>query len=939
MTMLNIKSFRLFGSFICPRCSTPCYSTCCGTTTTTAYGPELVDSKRPRKRKKQSKKEEEIHATMADSGVKQDNMSIGKPSMEQTDGSSPDQETNVGWSDVKETEEISYRAGLNLENAISVESPAADLAHFLSRPVLIHRQTWPAGGYNPFSLFAWQEYLSDARVREKLSLFKLLRATLKVKIVINATPFHYGLSFVGVRPMINTNNTSNILPSSTGSIINFTKSGSTKSWQGGRTFFSQRPHVFINPRTQSESTITWPFFAMAPFIDLVNDTNPGRDLGCLEVWIINQLEMSNAGTDPVQFSMFAWLEDVKLVGIDVFATATAGDEYAGNGVVSGPATAIARFAARFSGDSFIGRLARATEIGSSAVGSIASLFGFSDPPIIDKQTIITQIQGGKMPNTTGYEPLVKLSLDPKQELSIDPGLVDLPARDELSFDYIWKREALLVSDFWLTSSTGHLFGCSVHPGLGAILDAAFFTDLNANCKAVTPMNGVAQLFKYWRGSLVFRIQVVCSQMHRGRLLLTYTPTAESVVPGSPDLNSYYSHVIDISEQADVSFEVKWTQKTMWREVRHINTTDSDKEVCLGTDRHLEIPDRFCNGRIDLWVQNSLTAPDASATVPFNIWVRAGDDFDVMSPDDDWNLLSYSNDGGLYPIPEATSGDIVATMADSGYVKQDCDDTPNHECAMILNDNFSSVNTQVLFNTYGGEQIRSVRTLMKRWVPYNTYVAEFDGTNNVQSYSIFQPNFPIGRALLPYGSSGTDQSTTSSIVFQTHIRWFCQAYVATKGGVRHMFSSLSSTGRPMYHAFRIPDAYTRNINETTNEIVGTPINSRLFLMGANPNMSIEQGCSAIQTFMSRDSDLFLYEMPYYAPVRCSLIHQDAQAGSLTIEAQEMYAAHKVLVEEPTSPSGDTGNIVLRQYISAGEDLQFHFFYGFPLVYVQPLPDAP
>ena len=137
-----------------------------------------------------------------------------------------------------------------------------------------------------------------------------------------------------------------------------------------------------------------------------------------------------------------------------------------------PATVLTGMATKLTDTPVIGKWARATAIGAGAVKNIASLFGFSNPAIIDKQCMMTQNQLGRMCQTSGEDPVVKLSLDPKNELCIDPGTVGLGSDDEMSFMNIAQREGLIYSFPWTTTgdqSDGHLFGTRVSPSVAPLV--------------------------------------------------------------------------------------------------------------------------------------------------------------------------------------------------------------------------------------------------------------------------------------------------------------------------------------------------------------------------------------------------------------------------------------------------------------------------------------
>lgn len=93
-------------------------------------------------------------------------------------------------------------------NPIASQGATANtsLAKFLSRPTLIDTRTWSTAdlvGYSGSTIEPWFLFLNNAVIKQKLTNYAFLRARLCVKVVINATPFHFGLMRVAYQPNVN----------------------------------------------------------------------------------------------------------------------------------------------------------------------------------------------------------------------------------------------------------------------------------------------------------------------------------------------------------------------------------------------------------------------------------------------------------------------------------------------------------------------------------------------------------------------------------------------------------------------------------------------------------------------------------------------------------------------------------------------------------------
>jgi hypothetical protein len=116
------------------------------------------------------------------------------------------------------------------------------------------------------------------------------------------------------------------------------------------------------------------------------------------------------------------------------------DEYSTtSGTISGPAMAVAGYSRYFENIPFIGSFARATNIGATAVASIAKLFGYSNPPMIDDVHPFQPKSFHAFANVETRMPIDKFCVDPKNEVTIDNTVCDIDPIDPLSFKNTYER--------------------------------------------------------------------------------------------------------------------------------------------------------------------------------------------------------------------------------------------------------------------------------------------------------------------------------------------------------------------------------------------------------------------------------------------------------------------------------------------------------------------
>jgi hypothetical protein len=140
-------------------------------------------------------------------------------------------------------------------------------------------------------------------------------------------------------------------------------------------------------------------------------------------------------------------------------------------------------------------------------------------------------------------------------------------------------------------------------------------------KVASPIEYFARDFNYWAGSLVYAIDVVASQMHTGRLMLSYHPNLTSAqIPGfTMDMaTQQYFVSFDLDKgKGCVVASTPYLYKSPFRVVTPFAgdlPTSFDVNQCYG-------------GIVALWVMNPLRASTTvSQKVDINIYKVAGKDF-------------------------------------------------------------------------------------------------------------------------------------------------------------------------------------------------------------------------------------------------------------------------------------------------------------------------
>jgi len=668
----------------------------------------------------------------------------------------------VGFLDTTE----SSRGGMaSILDPTAIQDATQDcgLAEFLSRPVQIYQSTWLESDsvgvdvtFNPWSLF-----FSNAIIQRKLTNYAFLRCDLKLKIMVNASPFYYGAKMITYQPMTTFNPSTIVTDTSLGHLIPY----------------SQRPHVWIYAQNNEGAEMTLPFLYHQQWLPTI-DASQFANMGSITTVNYTTLQSANgvSGTG-IPITVYAWAENVQLSGPSI-GLMLQSDEYSDK-PVSTIASAVAAAAGKLTRVPYIGPFMTATRMGAGTIASIASKFGFSNPPVISN---VEPYRPSPYPNLASTEisfPMSKLTLDPKNEVSIDPRVCGVSPIDELEISSLVGKESYLTSCTWNASDAADtiLFNSGVSPNLYGI--TAYPGITGAQTIQMTPMAWVSQLFSYWRGDIIFRIRPICSQFHRGRLRVIWDPaggSSQNIANTAATQAACFNEIIDLSKDTNVEFRIPYNQALAWCQNFSVNT--QNWTTSNSTANFLHSPG-FTNGSLVMKIVNSLTGPVASTNISVLISVRAADNV-VFSAPADLNARQF------YPfIPQS-----------SPY-----ESTP---CETIIPGNSTGGNNDNIFLVNMGEKVLSVRQLLRR--TSLSFSDTFATGSTSGALATFQQNYnrmpppagfdPNGR----YSAKALSDGTTVKLYGWCTIHpitWVSAAFVGYRGSINWVCAPVSGTLAPIH----------------------------------------------------------------------------------------------------------------------------------------------
>jgi len=777
----------------------------------------------------------------------------------------------------------------------------ATLGSWFSRPIKIAEYQWEVDSpffqrFNPWTLF-WE----NERNIEKIKNYHLLRSTLHIKILINGNAFYYGRAIAAYEPLSPIDNTS-----------------PKRTWvPEDRIRGSQRMHVYLNPTTSQGGSLELPFFW--PKNNWVVSQNDWRDMGEIVLASFNNLRHANAGTEPINISIMAWAENVKFAiptrsvpipttRISIPEAGKEKDEHEQN-VISRPATNVARAAGALSDVPVIGPYAKATQIGADAVAQAAKMFGLSAPNNLN-YSIFEPRAKHSIAVTDTKQSANKVTVDSKQELTIDPRTTGIREDDELPIASIAGRESYLATFVWtLQDQSGlHLWNARVDPGLKA---------RNGNEWHFPACATAALPFQYWRGTMRFRFQVVASEYHKGRLRIVYDP---KIGGGTSEYNTHYSTIHDIAESKDFTVDVGWGQDVPYRQSIGWENTGEYGILPITTNP------LHGNGVISVYVLNKLSVPSATnSQVQVNVFISALDDFEVAAPDDKMSYLKFRP-----PVSIPESGTVPENdNDDQGAPVEDPPPIDTMGDAML-----DKPSTTMVFM---GETIASFRTLLKR--AYKSELRLVTEPTSTALYKISRGSFPT------YGGFITGQNPRSGSMLTTFLdgrvynaslttlmNYLGRAFLGWRGSTRWTVdtSTVHLTGQVegvsdtwnsiSFHLARRND-FTLSQQIAMIESVSPPNVAQAF-------NEVDRGldCYGMHIGNTAVNPIQTVEVPYLQNDRFKYTFLDDNYETTTNGP-----GWDCSFMMPNSSFFDSS--FLKLYVSAGEDFNFFFFNGMPPVYYE------
>jgi len=266
---------------------------------------------------------------------------------------------------------------------------------------------------------------------------------------------------------------------------------------------------------------------------------------------------------------------------------------------------------------YVGPYAIASSMISRGIGNLAALFGWSVPNMYVQPGRMRNDAFQNAANVIGYDTGKRITLDPKQEITVDPrscGSIE----DEMSISYINSIDSLLDQFTWPSAATplqSPIWNCMVTPRANTVtaFGGGFVTQPSALGFAAAP-------FFWWRGDIIYRFEIVCSKFHRGKLAVYFEPNVsqEVIIDANLETNKQFIYIVDLQETQEFEICVNWAFPRPWAQV----CGDLLSRHAVGSE--FTTPTQFwdfANGYIGVTPLTALQSPTAD-DITINVYIRS-----------------------------------------------------------------------------------------------------------------------------------------------------------------------------------------------------------------------------------------------------------------------------------------------------------------------------
>nr|QKN89029.1 MAG: polyprotein [Riboviria sp.] len=642
------------------------------------------------------------------------------------------------------------------------------------------------------------------------------------------------------------------------------------------------PHIILDAGFSNSGVINLPFVHMNTYFNSVAN-RPWQSLGRLILVVFNKLSSATSSSQSIGYTGWISYDNCELhqpcyahqVEFPTVGVKKLTQIFAQAGVEG-----LVKHALPLITDLVAPGASGLTNMIGDVIGGTSDMDKPTDPVEISRwvPNATTSLSMG-----TGLDKSSRLCLNNGSYTVGDADLVST-TRDDMDLLEISKIPTRLTTLSWTDStSTGTILAkIPICPNVYTKKTDSSAVSPAVNVMTPTMLAYIARGFKFWRGGLRYKIQVIASQMHSGRLMIAFAPGVGDISFGNATyLNTY---IIDLQERHEVEFTIPFLAERPWlrcdrmRQYLGVETETGD--------------DNFENtGYLGLFVLNRLSKPDSvAASIDINVLVSASDDFELAVPAD---FTAFQGIGDVIPpTAQALVGQHdVTTRTEDGPI------TLTKGGGQLQSSATSTLS----------ENAMNLKTLLRRY--YKVYQNRTKSTGS-KVFTLFFQNSPDLSGVNKCFNGG------EGVQMRTHLAHFSQLYAFWRGSLRYKliwnWKMNDSIGPITLKVFHIPSAFNfGNFSFTSQD------SSSSAMLAACESY----GTLLAQTWVQSSLE---FEIPFYSPYTQLITTQGAlpncrfSTGGIVIVAETVETQESAVSFELYQAAGDDFTL---NYLKAPPKIQF------------------
>lgn len=411
-----------------------------------------------------------------------------------------------------------------------------------------------------------------------------------------------------------------------------------------------------------------------------------------------------------------------------------------------------------------GNVLGAITSGVKTVNSISTLVQNLDKPMYHETSRVAMRTTSSISHGSGVSFAHKLGITPS-DTHVVPKELQSDSR-ELDLLYIAQQYGIAGILVWTQAQPKGTILSQINCNY---LFARITTPSGQDCTySPLPLTYVASRFKLAKGGIKFRITIVSSSIHSGRLDLSFYPHVSAMASGIKNATSLKNYVIDFNEQ---NYQFEWTVPYYLSEAWWTMNTSLDK---IHTYPGIEHTSAWGWGSMVIMVASELvTTTQVTNSVSVIVEVAGATDFEVAMP-----TRGYPYESAALEFKEK----LVRAQTRDSYLTE----------ATASKSGLSEV--VALKNIFHGDDVEtSVNVLCRRY-----------GALSLRRWNVrdFTQISWINTPMLDYfwDEAGTGVVTTRAP--QINLAWFGSIYAFWSGPLRYHIITSCSRNQKMIATFRL-----------------------------------------------------------------------------------------------------------------------------------------